>query len=345
MYAGGLMIRTAIIGYGFSAQTFHVPFIHTDSRFQLTHIVTSKPDRVELDFPNIAAVPSYTSLDPDQIDLVVITTPNHLHFEIADYFLNVHCHVVVEKPFVLQLSQAQALAELAKKVDRHIVVFQNRRWDGDFLTIQSLLDSDRIGQLKRLTSRFDRFRPEVQDRWREQPGDGSGILWDLGPHLLDQVVTLLGQPESIQARLGCLRDGASVVDNFDLWLDYGDCEVTLGSSSFQAGPNQRFLLEGTKGSFVKYGLDVQEDALRAATDVLHERWGEEPEESWGILYQEHNSQLITTKPGNYAMFWHQLALSILKGNEVPVPLNEAVLVIRLIEMAIESHEQGCKLML
>ncbi|MGD9169690.1 MAG: Gfo/Idh/MocA family oxidoreductase [Candidatus Thiodiazotropha sp.] len=147
-----------------------------------------------------------------------------------------------------------------------------------------MLDSGRIGQLKRLTSRFDRFRPEVRNRWREQPGDGSGILWVLGPHLLDQVVMLLGQPDSIQSRLGCLRDGARVVDNFDLWLDYGDCKVTLGSSSFQAGPNQRFLLEVTKGSYVKYG-------------------------------------------------------------EVPVHLDEAVWVIRLIEMAIKSHEQGRKLIL
>lgn len=337
------MIRTALIAYGFSAQTFHLPFILQDNHYQLTHIVSSKADSVKLDFPNIPVLSTYQELNPDQIDLVVITTLNDSHYAIAEHFLSANCHVVVEKPFVLKASEAQSLADLANAKGKQLAVFQNRRWDGDFLTVQALIDASRVGQVKRFTSRFDRFRPEVRVRWREQPGEGTGILWDLGPHLIDQAVALFGAPSHVQARLGCLRDGAQVVDNFDLWFDYDGFEVSLGSSSFQAGPNARFLLEGTEGTFIKYGLDVQEDALRAGADVQDERWGQETDDAWGILYGGDRSQLITTKPGNYAAFWHQLAKAIEDGSEPPVPLDDAVLVIRLLELAISSSEQGKKL--
>ncbi len=337
------MIKTALVAYGFSATTFHVPFLMADPKFELTAIVTSKVKAVETMHESINVVASIEELDCKDLDLVIITSPNQFHFEQAAYFLKRGCHVVVEKPFVLSSEHAIALASLATEHQKQLVVFQNRRWDGDFLTIKSLIETQRIGELKRLTSRFDRFRPMVRDRWREQATPGGGILWDLGPHLLDQVVDLFGMPKTLQSNVSALRTNAVVDDNFELWLDYGDFQVNLGSSSFQAGPNARFLLEGTKGTFVKYGLDPQEHDLKLGIDVLDDRWGQESDESWGILYQEDRSTIITTKPGNYGAFWHQLALAIENGQESPVPVLESLCVIQLLELAFESQAQGRKL--
>lgn len=339
------MIRTAIIGFGFSAKTFHIPFIIADPNYELTHIVSSKGDAIQLDFPDITTVADWASLDCSEIDLVIVTTPNHLHYEQTRHFLQQGCHVVCEKPFVLSSEQARELQALAETVQKVLTVFQNRRWDGDFLTLQALLDHKQVGDVKRLTSRFDRFRPQVRSRWREQPGAGAGILWDLGPHLLDQAVTLFGAPKTIEASVLAMRDGAEVDDNFDIWLGYDSFQVILGSSSFQAGPNQRFQLEGSEGTYIKHGLDVQEDALKKGLDVNDERWGHEHDDSWGLIYQENSSHLMTTKPGNYGVFWHQLAQSIEQGAASPVPLDDSVLVIRLLELAIESSVQGRRLTL
>ena len=337
------MIRTAVVAYGFSSSTFHIPFIQADPNFQLTSIVTSKVDAVKLEFPECHVVPDLSFLDPGQIELVVITSPNRLHYEQVHFCLSLGLHVVVEKPFVLASDEAVELAKLAAEKGVQVVVFQNRRWDGDFLTLRSLMDSGAVGDVKRLTSRFDRFRPVVRERWREQPGAGAGILWDLGPHLLDQAVCLFGRPSAIQANVSALREGADVDDNFEIWLEYPDKQVHLGSSSFQPGPNNRFSLEGTGGSYLKYGLDVQEQDLKNGADVLDDRWGQESEDSWGILYQESGSKLVPTKPGNYGVFWHQLGQAILESAQAPVPIAESIQVIKLIELAFESSRLGKKL--
>lgn len=160
------MIRTAIIGYGFSSTTFHIPFITADPNYQLTHIVSGKGPAVQLDFPDVTVVSQWQSLDCSQVDLVIITTPNHLHYEQSRFYLEQGCHVVCEKPFVLSSEQAQDLQNIARDRQRVLTVFQNRRWDGDFLTLESILDHKKVGTPKRLVSRFDRFRPSVRQRWR-----------------------------------------------------------------------------------------------------------------------------------------------------------------------------------
>ena len=337
------MIRTAVIGCGFSATTFHIPFISVDPSFQLTHLVSGKGAALQAEYPDVTIVTDWRQLDCHAVDLVIITTPNHLHYEQCRYFLEQGCHVVCEKPFVLSSAEAIELKQVAEQAGQVLSVFQNRRWDGDFLTLQSLLDSKRVGQPKRLVSRFDRFRPNVRQRWREQAVPGAGILWDLGPHLIDQALVLFGVPESVDASARMQRDAAVVVDNFDIWLHYPDIEVALGSSSFQAGPNARYVLEGTEGTFIKNGLDIQEDALKKGLDIQDERWGQEPEDSWGILYQENTSHLITTKPGNYGVFWHQLAEAIRHQGDSPVPLADSIRVIQLLELAIQSSELGKRL--
>ncbi|WP_320822478.1 Gfo/Idh/MocA family oxidoreductase [Reinekea sp.] len=339
------MIRTAIVAYGFSAQTFHIPYLQIEPNFLWSHMVTSKPEAFALNHPDISVVPVLADLAFDRLDLVVITSPNHAHFEQAKYCLEQGCHVIVEKPFVLSVEQAEALKAVAQRWQRQLIVFQNRRWDGDFLTIQGLIDNRAVGQVKRLVSRFDRFRPEVRSRWREQRGQGTGITWDLAPHLIDQAIALFGRPDTLMANIRCLRDDAEVDDNFEIWLDYERVQVVLGSSSFSAGPNQRFALEGSAGSFVKFGLDVQEGALKLGQDILDERWGQESDEYWGILYQAHQSKVVTTKPGNYGAFWHQVALCLEEGAQSPVPIDDAILGIRLLALAQQSSQQGRRLSL
>lgn len=339
------MLQTAVIAYGFSATTFHIPFLLADPNYSLNTIVTSKVDSVRLEHPDVNLVETIEQVDVEAIDVVIITTPNSLHFSQAEFFLQRGCHVVLEKPFVLSSEDAKALKKLASEKGVQLTVFQNRRWDGDFLTVQSLMDSKSVGKVKRFVSRFDRFRPNVRQRWREQAVPGGGILWDLGPHLLDQAVCLFGKPVWIEANVLALRDGAVVDDNFEIRMGYEDCQVQLGSSSFQAGPNARFQIEGTEGSFIKYGLDVQEDALKKGVSVLDDQWGREPSEDWGILYQESSSRLIATKPGGYQAFWYQLRESIVNHASAPVPLDDSVLVIHLIELAIEANKSGRRIML
>lgn len=333
------MIRTIVIGHGFSAQTFHVPFLLASPSFLWKASVSSKPEAIALDYPKVSVLDSIDDISAEQYDLAIVTTPNSLHFEQVSTLLKMGLHVVVEKPMVLSLAHAKALYDLAEQKQKTLTVFQNRRWDGDFLTVESLLQANRVGNVGRFVSRFDRFRPIVRDRWRESSDAGAGILWDLGPHLLDQMVALFGRPEAITANVSRLRPGARSDDTFELWCHYPGLEVVLGSSCYQAGPNLRFNLEGDKGSFIKYGLDVQEEALKKGVDIQDERWGLEPESHWGVLYNESSNQVITTKPGSYDAFWFQLANTITEGGVSPVPKTDVLTVIELLELAHQSAIQ------
>jgi len=339
------MIKTAIVAYGFSANTFHVPFLSADNRFQITSFVSRRSENVLLDHPDVCVVPELKDLDFSSIDLVVITSPNIAHFEQAKFALEHGAHVVIEKPMVTNSAQAIDLANIAAANKRQLIVFQNRRWDGDFLTIQSLIENGQLGKVKKLYSRWDRFRPVVRERWREQAIDGSGILWDLGPHLIDQAVALFGSPKTVQASVSATRENSVVDDNFEIILEFEEVTVHVGSSCYNAGPNQRFRIEGTKGSFLKYGLDVQEDSLKKGLDVTDDRWGHEPSENWGVLYQNEKSQVIASKPGDYGVFWYQVAQCIEAGAETPVPISEALTVVKIIEQAHISAKTGRKVSL
>ncbi len=333
------MINTAILGYGFSAKTFHLPFLSASSAFKVTDIVSSRPEDVKADLPDVQVTADYSQLKTDRLDLVIITTPNSLHFQQAKYFLNSSCHVLVEKPFVLNSEQAKELQQLAKAKNKQLVVFQNRRFDGDFLTLQKLIEQGLLGDIKRFHSRFDRFRPNVRKRWREQKGEGAGILWDLAPHLVDQAVCLFGRPKAVSAVVKNLRLQAEVDDNFEISLEYDNLIVQLGSSSFQAGPVHRFSLQGSEGNFEKYGLDVQEEALRLNVDVKDKAWGEEGSEHWGKIYTEVGEHVVKTEPGNYAAFFQKLAEAITEGSKPPVTLGDSVLVIEILEKAHRSAQE------
>lgn len=339
------MIKVGIIGYGFSATIFHLPFLESSTELEFVAISTSRPDEVKLKHPRVSTYDTPEALIVDSgVDLVVITTPNIVHYSLAKLCLKKGLHVVLEKPMVTTSVEAKELVALAKEKSLILSVFHNRRWDGDFLTIKILIDNNSIGDVRFFESHFDRFRPTAQKRWREVPGVGAGIWFDLGPHLVDQAVCLFGVPKSVTARCLPMRDGSEVADYFHVLLHYENLEVVLHASLFSAGPNTRFRLEGTGGSYVKQGLDPQEDQLKSGMLPTASGFGVESEEHFGTLYYEENYETSTsqveTEVGCYQEFYSQLALAINGDGKCPVSGEEVLSVVKIIEFAEISSKEG-----
>ncbi|NDW21213.1 Gfo/Idh/MocA family oxidoreductase [Alteromonas hispanica] len=338
------MITTLLVGFGFSAKTFHLPFLEYLSDFTVTAVVSSKPDDVNRALPNAMVYASLEeALESQKFDLVVITTPNHLHSSQAFLALTYGCHVLVEKPFTLSTKDAEQLVSLANKKNKRLCVFHNRRFDGDFLTLKQLMEEGRFGKIKRFESRFDRFRPVPRNRWRENAGPGSGIFWDLGPHLIDQALQLFGKPKAVSANVLILRDGGQSDDTFDITLHYSDKVVNLGSSAFQAGATLRFDLQGTKASYRKFYLDPQEDQLRQNMRLDSESWAVTSAAEHGILANEGQAEVIQTCRGQYILFFEQLADAINKQGPLPADAESVVEVIHIIETAIQASVEERKL--
>ncbi|AXT38713.1 oxidoreductase [Alteromonas sp. BL110] len=339
------MISTLLVGFGFSATTFHLPFLNYLPQFSVDVVISSKPDVVKALLPEAEV---YSSLEEalkiHDVDLVVITTPNHLHGRQTKLALEHSCHVLVEKPFTLDSEEAEALVELANGQNKQLCVYQNRRFDGDFLTIKQLIDDGVIGEIKRLESRFDRFRPVPRDRWRENEGPGSGIFWDLGPHLIDQALELFGNPKAVSANIMALRENGQSDDTFDVTLHYGDKVIKLGSSAFQAGKTLRYDVQGTKGSFRKFYLDPQESQLREGLSFDDPGWAITSDKEHGVLTVASKSgelveETIETRKGEYLTFFNRLAHAIEDGQFSPANASTVVPVIKVIELAIQANEQ------
>ncbi len=334
-------IRTALIGYGFSSQTFHIPFLLCNNTFQITAISSSKPELVKEKLPDTEVYASAEQLITESdVDLVIITTPNEYHFPLAKLALEHGKHIVIEKPFVTNTEDGQALIDLANKHKLVASVFQNRRWDGDFLTVKKLIQEGQLGDVRVFESHFSRFRPTPKQRWRESNAVGSGILYDLGPHLIDQTLQLFGMPKAITAQCELMRDGVESVDYFHLVLHYESHLAILEASPYCAAPNQRFSVQGTKAQYVVQGLDPQEDRLKAGILPKFESWAQEDEENYGQLYTEEQIKVIATERGRYQCYFAKLADAINTGANVPVTLDSALQNIRLIELAMESSKTG-----
>lgn len=340
------MIDTALIGFGFSARTFHLPFLLTLPQYRVCAASTGSGEYLHL----LGEQAEHYSdadrlLEQSDAQLVIITSPNDSHYALARRALEQGRDVVIDKPFVCSVDEGIDLIELARRKQRTLSVYHNRRWDGDFMTVKQLVDSGRLGRIKRFESHFDRFRPQVQARWREQPGRGTGIWYDLGPHLLDQSLLLFGMPEAVTARLACLRDSSGVTDYFHVQLHYPQLEVVLNSSPFCAGPNIRFQLDGNEGSFRKEGLDPQEDRLRSGVLPEDDAWAAEPQGDWGTLYTATDNERVATLCGGYQHYYRQLADALAGEGRNPVPADEALAVMRLIEAAEISDREGRRLAL
>ena len=335
-------IRVGLIGYGYASKTFHAPLITAVPGMELVAVSSSDAQKVHADWSNVTVVDDPQALfSRSDIDLIVIPTPNETHFPLAKHALLAGKHVVVDKPFTVTLSQAKELAQVATHSGKLLSVFHNRRWDSDFLTLKQLLHSGVLGDVVYVESHFDRFRPEVRQRWREDGSVGSGIWYDLGPHLLDQAVQLFGLPVAIDVDLAQLRPGGKATDYFHATLIYPLRRVVLHASMLVAAESARYTIHGTKGSFIKYGLDPQEDRLKAGVRLPQADWGVDSRD--GLLTLHHEGvmveQAVTSLPGNYPAYYAAVRDALQGKGENPVPAEQAIQVMELIELGLLSHQE------
>ena len=323
------MIRAGLIGRGMAGTVFHAPLLRATPGVELAAIAGSA------EAPGLIASPD--------IDLVVIATPNTTHYALATAALKAGKHVVIDKPFAVSAQEAEALIALAEAQQRLLTVFHNRRWDGDFLTLEALVRSGRLGEIMLFEAHWDRLRPTIKQGWREVPAEGSGLLWDLGPHLIDQALKLFGTPDSLSADIAVQREAAAVDDYFHLTLHYGRMRAVLSASTLVADPRPRFDLHGSAGSFRKYGLDPQEARLKAGEGVS-EGMGREDEASHGTFTDaEGNRETLPTVPGRYLSFYEAVAAAIRGEGPAPVDPADALTGLRLIELARISARTGQRL--
>ena len=339
-------LNVALLGYGFAGKTFHAPLIDSVPDLKLHVVSSSRPEKVQADFPDAQVEPDpMQALSRADVDLVVIATPNTTHFDLAKAALMAGKHVVVDKPFTLTAVEARELDTLAARSELLLSVFHNRRWDADFLTVKQLISEGKLGRVVHFESHFDRFRPSVVNRWREQDLPGSGLWYDLGPHVIDQALQLFGVPDTLQADLGVQREGGQATDFFHVTLGYGALRVILHGSMLVAAPNPRFIVHGTEGSFIKSGLDTQESLLKVGGRPGTENWGVDPER--GILYTQSEGQTLKTEVDNqvgcYQTYYQGIAAALLQGTSNPVTAEQATLVMELLELGEKSSATGQRL--
>jgi scyllo-inositol 2-dehydrogenase (NADP+) len=339
------MIGVGLAGYGLGGSVFHAPLIQAEPGLRLHAVVTSRDEQVRRELPGVGVVGSAAELLEDPaVELVVVAAPNAVHHQLAAAALRAGRHVVVDKPFALSTADADELIGLAEATDRRLSVFHNRRWDSDFLTVRRCLEAGVLGDVSTFTSRYDRFRPVPKGSWKEQDVPGSGVLWDLGPHLVDQALQLFGRPETVWADVGVQRPGVEAVDYLHLALGYGRLRVLLHAGMEVRDPGPRFEVHGDRGSFVKHGMDLQEQALRAGGRPGDPGWGSEPPDRHGTLTGEvaglELRGRLESVPGDYGAFYAAMAAAIRGDGPVPVPAAEARDVIMVIELALASAREG-----
>ncbi|OXS61552.1 scyllo-inositol 2-dehydrogenase (NADP+) [Bacillus sp. V-88] len=335
-------IKVGLAGYGFSGQSFHRPLLSHLEEFHIEAVLSSNEEKVLKDIEGATVVSTLDDLLKKDIELVVITTPNHLHYSMIKKSLLSGKHVIVEKPFVTNSKDGEELLALAKEKGLHLSVFHNRRWDADFLTIQQLLKEESLGPIYTYEAHFDRFRPAIKDRWKENKIEGAGVLYDLGSHLLDQALTLFGKPKWVQADVFPQRNPEKAEDYFLIILGYDVMRVQLYSRSIVLDPGPRYQVHGLKGSFVKHGMDRQEDDLKAGKNPVSEEWGMEGEENWGLLTtisgEEVTSEVIPSEKGDYTQFYLGVYGAVRENAPLPVDPQDALDVITLIEACKKSAE-------
>jgi predicted dehydrogenase len=334
------LFRVGIVGYGYSGRTFHAPLIIATPGLFLTAVASRDAAKVRADLPNVAVFDDPMSLvAASDIDLVVIASPNDSHVPLARAALEARKNVVVDKPFTLDLADARELVALAARHGRLLSVFQNRRWDSDYLSVKRAIADGLLGKVTHFESHFDRFRPEVRRRWRESAGPGSGIWFDLGPHLVDQYLQLFGLPDRLQANLAMQRDGALADDWAHVVLDAGVCRVILHAGMLAAGGSNRFLLHGHKGSLVKRKADRQEAQLLAGMKPGSAGWGTDLDDM--LFYDGSGAERrITAASGDQRRYYIGIDAALRNLGQNPVPPLQAIAVVAVIEAAALSARSG-----
>jgi predicted dehydrogenase len=333
-------IRVALIGYGYAGKTFHAPLIRSVPGLELATVVSRDAAKVHADLPEVAvAADVHAAIADPNTALVVIASPNDTHAPLARAALEAGKHVVVDKPFALDLAQARELAAVAEQQGKLLSVFQNRRWDSDFLGVQQAMANGVLGEVKHVESHIDRFRPQVRVRWREQPGAGSGIWYDLGPHLIDQALLLFGLPDRVLASLAIQREGGEVTDWAHVVLTYGARRVILHASMLVAGGSARFTVHGTQASLIKPQADRQEAQLLAGIRPGDATWGEDPDLI--LIYDSEGKVTKLPAPlGDQRQYYIALRDAVLGTGANPVTAAQAITVMAVLEAAMESSASG-----
>jgi predicted dehydrogenase len=342
-------LRVAIVGYGLAGSVFHAPLVAATPGMRVSAVVTSNAERAENARQAYDGVEVFADVDnlmanPDDLDLVVVATPNRMHAPTALAAIEAGKAVVIDKPFAVSVAEGESLIEAAAARGVPLSVYQNRRWDGDFLTLRRLLDEGALGEVTRYESRFERWRPVAGTGWRESgsPSDAGGLLFDLGPHLIDQALLLFGPVTQVYAEVDRRRAGVQADDDVFVALTHASgvrSHLWCSAIASDLGPRMRVL--GTRSAYVKYGLDVQEDALRRGgrpdRDVA---WGTENEASYGTLGVVGEATPIATEPGAYQRYYEGVAAALRGEGELPVDPRDSLEALRIIEAARRSQEQG-----
>ena len=336
-------LRVAVVGYGLGGAAFHAPFIDAADGLEVAAVVTSDPDRAEAAvtrYPNATVLPDADAVwaMADRLDLAVLATPNRTHVPLGMAALDAGLHVVVDKPLAAFAADARRLVDAAGNRDRILTVYQNRRWDGDFRTLRRLLADGALGAVHRMESRFEGWRPVPKPGWRQDPApeEAGGLLYDLGAHLIDQALLLFGPIADLYAEVDRRRPSARVDDDVFLALTHeSGVRSHLWMNKIAAARGPRFRVLGSQATWVKHEYDPQEARVRAGGDPREPGFGEEPESAWGTLSDGRGTRRVPTEPGRYTAFYVALADAIRGGGPPPVDPEDAVVVLEIIEAALE----------
>jgi scyllo-inositol 2-dehydrogenase (NADP+) len=343
------MIRVGLVGFGMAGRVFHAPLISSVDGLALAAVVERHTNEAVERYPWITTHRSLDGLLADRtLGLVVVATPSGTHFDVARQVIEAGHNVVVDKPMAVRSDEIAALMSLAKKQGVLLVPFHNRRFDGDFLTVESLLREGTLGRLVHLESRMDRWNPGATRRpWKNDPAQGGGVLLDLGTHLVDLAMALFGSPMAVGAEVLRERDGEGANDAFTIRLRYLGFRVTLEANALSSPPGPRFVVRGTRGNFRKKGVDPQEAALNKITRISSAAWGQEPAGDWGMLHVDAEGSMVTrpltTKAGDYRRFYAGVRDALEKKAAPPVTAVDAWRAVRVLEWAQQSSDKRCEL--
>ena len=344
------IIKVGLAAYGMSGQVFHAPFISTNPHFELCKIVERSKELSKERYPDATIVRSFEELIKDPaIELIVVNTPDSTHYEYARLALEAGKHVIVEKPFTSTTEEGEELIALAAEMGLMLSVYQNRRWDADFQTVQEIISKGLLGRLVEYESTFARYRNFIKpNTWKETGESGGGLTYNLGSHLIDQAIRLFGMPEAVFADIATMRTHGKVDDYFMIRFFRPslapDVRVTLKASYLMREAEPRFVLHGTLGSYVKHGVDKQEAALLRGEMPDQPHWGEETEEEWGLIHTEIDVEEICRKypgiSGNYGGFYQNIYEHLRLGEALQTGARDILNVIRVIEAAYRSQQEG-----
>lgn len=337
-------IQVGLAGFGMSGQIFHAPFISADPRFALKKVYERTTDKAKQAYPDVETVRTFDELLTEDIDLVVVSTPNQYHVPMAIQAMRAGKNVIVEKPVAASSREAEELCRMAKEQGVLFSAYQNRRFDGDFLTVKKLIENGQLGEVVDYECHFDRFvTGQSTKQWKRDGGKGINILYDLGIHLIDQVYALFGMPDEVYADMRRQRPESSGIDNFEVSLYYPDKKAILSAGELVAIPGPRFMVHGRKGSFLKYGQDPQERRLIGGMRPGSPDWGADEESAYGTLASvEENGisqEIIVTEFGNYGRYYDNIYQAMTCGADLLVKPEEALDVLRIVEAAQESQNQ------